>query len=56
MTLDSGAGTGEAEAEVQRMEANLFGAGEAEVPAHELAQKATLTEMLAAEAAPAPIP
>jgi hypothetical protein len=44
---------GEAEAEVQHMEANLFGAGEAELPAHEMAQEAALTEMLAAEAASA---
>ena len=43
----------EAEAEVQHLEANLFGAGEGEVPAHETAQEAALTEMLAAEAASA---
>jgi hypothetical protein len=42
---------GEAEAEVQHLEANLFGAGEGELPAHETAHEAALTEMLAAEAA-----
>jgi hypothetical protein len=44
---------GEAEAEAQQLEANLFGAGEGEMPGHEMAHEAALTEMLAAEAASA---